>query len=175
MKQLKLISSTILLLAVINNAFSQETNCNTLKLENQKIKQENDYLKQTLGMMEPIQNIVQNGVELKITKVDGSIKEQTLTVTLLLTNHKANDEFQFEAAVQAIDIQGNEYKTSEISIGNSGVRNKLFTDVPIVVKVKFSNVLPITRMFKILNLVSYQVGIFDASNFEYRDLEIHWK
>ena len=173
--KLKFFAIIILLFANANAVFSQGTNCNALKAENVKIKQENEYLKKTLGILQPIKNLVQNEVELKIVKIDGSIKDQTVTFILYITNHKANDDFQFNQTAQAIDVQGKEYNTDQIHLGNSWVSNKLFTDTPLEVKVKFSKVLPSTKIFKVLNLVSYKRGVFDSGNFEYRDLEINWK
>jgi hypothetical protein len=172
--KLKFFVIIILSFANTNTVFSQATNCNDLKAENIKIKQENEYLKKTLGILQPIQNLVQNEVELKIVKVDGSIIDQTVTFILYITNHKANDYFQF-ATAQAIDVQGKEYNTGQIFLGNGGVRNKLFTDTPLEVKVKFSKVLPSTKIFKVLNLESFKTGIFNKGNFEYKDLEINWQ
>jgi hypothetical protein len=164
-----------LLFSQTNTNISIKNELITCKNENEKIKQENDYLKKSLNIQQPIKNLIQNEVELKIVKIEGNIKEQTITFTLFITNHKANDDFQFNTNAQAIDFQGKEYTSDKIYIGNSYVRNKLYTDTPLEVKVKFMQVLPSTRILKIFNLESYQTGIFDSGNFEFRDLEINWK
>jgi len=170
----KIFIITLLIITSAKTIFSQAKDCSALKFENEKIKQENEYLKKTLNILQPVKSLVQNEVELKIAKIEGSIKDQTVTILLYITNHKANDYFQF-GKVKAIDIQGKEYVRDQINFGSSLARNKLFTDTPLEVKIKFSKVLPTTKIFKLLYIESYKIGVFDSGNFEYRDLEINWK
>jgi hypothetical protein len=151
---------TILTFALLVNAisvFSQVANSHTLitdlancKADNGKLQQENDYLKKSLNILQPIKVFKSDGLEFNLLKADGNIKEQTVTFTFALTNRKANNDFQF-ASAQAIDIQGNDFKASNINIGQQGKRNKLYTDTPIKTIIEIRQVLPSTKIFKVLN------------------------
>lgn len=175
-----------LIIVLLTNAsvvFSQAkktTTCQndltTCKTENEKLKQENDYLKKSLNVLTPLKSLTQDEVEFKITKCEGNIKEQTIIITFYLTNHKANSSFRMDDA-QTIDVQGKDFNTYEISLGNKGNSNNLYTDTPLESKIKFYKVLPSIKILKLLsvNQSPYSLGILKTGNFEFRDLEITWK
>jgi hypothetical protein len=143
--------------------FAQSSNCEDLK-------KENEYLKKALGILSPIKTVTANKIDFTISRCEGNIKEQTIDLTLILTNHAANTDISFRRAV-AVDIEANEYETYKINIGSSGSNNKIYTDVPVKTIIKFEKVLPSVKMLKIISIE------FTGSNggFEYKDIPVTWK
>jgi hypothetical protein len=143
--------------------FAQSSNCDDLK-------KENEYLKKALGILSPLKTVTANKIDFTISKCEGNVKEQTIDLTLILTNHAANTDISFSKAV-AVDIEANEYKTDKISVGNGNSFNKIYTDVPVKTIIKFEKVLPSVKMLKIIAIEF----IGNNGDFEYKDIPVTWK
>lgn len=154
---------SVIFLLNIQSIFAQSSNCEDLK-------KENEYLKKALDILTPIKIVTVSKVDFSIAKCEGNIKEQTIDLTLILTNHAANNDISFRRAV-AVDIEANEYATYEINVGSGGASNKIYTDVPVKTMIKFKKVLPSVKLLKIISIE------FTGSNggFEYKDIPVTWK
>lgn len=143
--------------------FAQSVNC-------EAIQKENEYLKKTLNILTPIKTVTANKIDFNILKCEGSIKEQTIYLTLALTNHGPNTDLGLRKAV-TVDAEGNEYETYQINIGSGSSNNKVFTDVPVKTIFKFEKVLPSAKLLKVIAIE------FTGNNggFEYKDIPVTWK
>ncbi len=149
-------------------SFSQVTKCDLVIKENQELKQQNDYLRKSLQIFEPMKIVENDDVEIRLVKCDGKTKEQLIIMTFVLINHKANDSFTFFRS-QMIDIQGNDFSANEINLGNSYRSNTLYTDTPMQAKIVFNKVLPSTKILKLINLDTQK------GNYEFKDIEVNSK
>lgn len=156
-----IISSIMLFSASILTA--QKTDCTTLQkeLENSKIEiaelsTQNLYYKETLNLLKPIKTIIVDDVEFSITKITGSKKDKTITVTFLYENKSSEtrDFLQCQEA-SAINPQGNQFQTYEVYVApNKNMRaEKIKSNIPIkgnfVLKTEETE-FPIFRILKIL-------------------------
>lgn len=136
----------------------------------EEIKKENEYLKKALHILTPVKAVTSKNIDFNIYKCEGNITEQTITLTLVITNHGPNADLNFRKAI-AVDAEGNEYETYAIKIGSGGSNNKIFTDVPVKSLFEFKKVLPTVKLLKI---IAIEFGGSDAG-FEYRDIPVTWK
>lgn len=164
MKKIKINFLFIVLLFCYTSSFSQ-ANCDELK-------QENEYLKSALKISNPIKMVTAEKIDFNLTACNGNKKDQTVELTLTLLNHDVNKDFQF-MELSALDVEGNEYKSERISIGASGVRNKIYTDSPIKTKVQFSRIMPGITLFKTI-IVRYIGENSRSSDFEFKNIPITW-
>jgi len=155
------ISSIMLFSASILSA--QKTECITIQkeLENAKIEvaelsKQNLYYKETLNLLKPIKITTVDDVEFSITKIVGSKKDKTITVTFLYENKffETRDFLQCQEA-SAIDPQGNQFQTYEVYIApNRNMRaEKIKSNIPIKGNLTFKSEesdFPIFRILKIL-------------------------
>lgn len=165
---------TLSSVAVAQNTAIQKAGSVLCQTELSRVQAENEYLKKSLNVLTPIKTVEQDELEIKLVKCEGNIKEQTITIGLILTSHKANSEFQFSSS-QTIDLQGRELNPSGINLGKESVRNTLFTDTPIQATFKFIQVLPSIKILKIFSASYYDVGLFKRGNFQIKDIEVNWK
>jgi hypothetical protein len=151
------------MLSSVQTLIAQSADCDD-------IKKENEYLKKALNILAPIKTATSKKMDFLLTKCEGNIKEQTVTVTLIVTNHGPNTDLSLNKSI-GVDAEGNEYKTYGINIGTGGSRNKVFTDVPVKTTFQFEKVLP---SVKLLKLIAVDIGGNDPG-FEYKDIPITWK
>ncbi|MBC9912759.1 hypothetical protein [Chitinophaga varians] len=167
MKNVITLMAIMLLLPALNPMSMAQLNCDELKKENES-------LKKALQITTPIKTITSSKIDFNLIKCEGNTKEQTVDVMLTLVNHDANQEFQFEEA-KAIDIEANEYKTFNISIGSGSSRNKIYTDTPVKVVIKFTKVLPSVKIFKLIPISYFHDAPGRSVDIEYKDITISWK
>ncbi len=166
MKYLKIFSAVMVFL-LAHQVILAQSDCD-------KIKAENDYLRKALKIVTPVKLITSSKIDFNLVSCKGNIKEQTVTVQLILTNHAANQEFQFSSAT-AVDIEGNEFKYNKIKLGSEGSRNKIYTDVPIKTLITFSMVLPSVKLMKLIAVEYYDDERPGRSiGFEYKDIPVEW-
>ena len=178
MKNLALI---LVCISFVYNGFSQNLQCDSLKKKNDQLAEsikslskENEYFRKSLNILTPVKSVEQGGLTFNLTKCEGNIKEQTITVTCFIINHKANSEFQFEK-VSLTDIQGNNFSTYDVKIGDANTRNMLYTETPLETKIIIKNVLPSTQMIKLIGLSYYGTGLFEKGTFIFNDVAVVWK
>lgn len=136
----------------------------------EEIKKENEYLKKALNILTPVKTATSKKMDFLLTKCEGNIKEQTVTVTLVVTNHGPNTDLSFRKTI-GVDVEANEYETYRIKIGSSGSSGKVFTDVPVKTVFQYEKVLP---SIKLMKLIALEFGGNDPG-FEYKDIPITWK
>lgn len=177
----KIFVSLLALFTLPNFAFSQNTKLdelwdelNNCKQNMAKLQEENDYLRKSLNVSRPVTAFEQDDIEVKLMKCTGNIKEQTITVVMVLTSHKPNGDFQFRSS-QAIDLQGKSFEQYYIQLGGLSSRNRLYTDTPMEAVIKFTQILPSTKILKLINVFYHGVGLFSAGSFEFKNIDINWK
>lgn len=156
-----IISSIMLFSASILSA--QKTDCTSIQkeLENSKIEvaelsKQNLYYKETLNLLKPIKTDVVDDVQFSITKIIGSKKDKTITVTFLYENNsfETRDFLQCQEA-SAIDARGSQFQTYEVYVApNKNMRTeKIKSNIPIkgsfVLKTEETE-FPLFRILKIL-------------------------
>jgi hypothetical protein len=161
------IGTIVSMLALLNiHVTNAQSTCDALK-------KENEYLKKTLQINTPTKTVSAVSIDFNVIKVEGNTKDQTVTLVMTFVNHNANEEIQYYEA-KAIDIEGNEYKDSNRSIGNEQSRNTLYTDTPIKSTITFSKVLPSVKMLKLVPIHFLYNKPLDVK-IEFKDLPITWK
>jgi len=164
----KLLLLSLLFISV--RGFCQSSNC-------EELMQQNEYLRKALAISKPIKTVTASGIDVNLIQCIGNTKEQTVTVLLTLVNKDANKEFQF-STTKAIDMEGNDYNTSDLKIGTTGIRSKLYTDTPVKAAVRFSKILPSTKMLRLVDVSYYdpdsnRPGV--KKDFQLKDLDITWE
>ncbi len=142
---------------------AQPTDC-------KELQKENEYLRKTLKILAPVKSVNFENIDFSILTCEGSIKEQTIRLTLLITNRAANTEISFRKS-NAVDIQGNEFQSSDIHIGCGSSRGKVYTDVPVKAIIEFSKILPATKLLKLIAIEF--TG--NKGGFEFKDIPVTWK
>lgn len=138
-----------------------------------ELKKENEYLKKAIKFTTPTKTLTSSKIDFNLIKVEGNTKEQSVDITLTLTNHDVNKDISFSEAV-AIDIEANEYETRDIKVGSGGSRNKIYTDTPVKTVIRFTKVLPGVKLLKLVP-VNYYGGPSGTIGIEFKDLTIDWK
>ena len=156
-----IISSLMFLFIGIISA--QKSDCATTqrelesaKIEVAELSKQNIYYKETLNLLKPISTDIVDDVEFSITKIIGSKKDKTITITFLYENKsfEIRDFLQCQEA-SAIDARGNQFQTYEVYVApNKNIRaEKIKSNIPIkgnfVFKTDETN-FPIFRILKIL-------------------------
>lgn len=145
--------------------------CYTLSAFSQDdLKKENDYLRNALNINAPISTTTLEDVEISIVKIEGNSTSQTVVVTLLLNNKAANRNFQWYGVdMKAVDVEGNLYK-----IKPDHSRNIIHTDVPVRSQVVIQQILPKTKIIKLLALPFFSHTGSRSLIAEFRDLPVEW-
>lgn len=157
-----IISSLMLFSTCLFSA--QKSDCSTIQkeLENSKIEvaelsKQNLYYKETLNLLKPIKTTIVDDVEFSITKITGSKKEKTITVTFLYENKSSEtrDFLQCQEA-SAIDAKGNQFQTYEVYVApNKNMRaEKIKSNIPIKGNFVFNTE---ETDFPILRCISYDL------------------
>lgn len=157
--------NTISSLMLFSTCFfsAQKSDCVTIQkeLENSKIEvaelsKQNLYYKETLNLLKPIKTSGVDDVEFSITKIIGSKKNKTITVTFLYENKSSEtrDFLQCQEAY-AIDARGNQFQTYEVYVApNKNMRaEKIKSYIQIKGNFAFKTEemdFPIFRILKIL-------------------------
>lgn len=149
--------------------------CKQIKAELEKVKAENEYLKNSLKISKPLNAVTSDKIEFKLLKAEGNTKSQTITFTFVLTTSAAN--WYINSNVRSIiDIDGNEYRLKSYTLGayNYGSSINLTTDVPIKCTYTFQGVLPAVKMIKLFKY-DYSHSAGEPYSVEFRDIPVEWK
>ena len=163
-------------------AFSQ-TNCETLKKENEVLKStnkiltsENEYLKKVLEINKPILETEKDNSSFKITKVTGNKAEKTISITFLVEAKDENKKMTIED-ISIVDIEGKEY---EIDFHKSSrPYPELDLNTPIKLTFSFKNIENQPLFIKLFRfkITSQPIrNLFEdtKSNLEFKDLKVNW-
>ncbi len=163
-------------------AFSQ-TNCETLKKENEVLKStnkiltsENEYLKKVLEINKPILETEKDNSSFKITKVTGNKAEKTISITFLV---EAKDEYKKMTIgdISIVDIEGVEYEIDFYK--SSRPYPELALNTPIKLTFSFKNIEnePLfIKLFRFKETSQPIRNLFEdtKSNLEFKDLKVNW-
>ena len=163
-------------------AFSQ-TNCETLKKENEVLKStnkiltsENEYLKKVLEINKPILETEKDNSSFKITKVTGNKAEKTISITFLVEAKDENKKMTIED-ISIVDIEG---KEDEIDFYKSSrPYPELDLNTPIKLTFSFKNIENQPLFIKLFRfkITSQPIrNLFEdtKSNLEFKDLKVNW-
>jgi len=147
------------------------------------LKKENELLKKTLNIGEPIISKVYGEVEFKIVKVRGDKQTQMVTIDVLMTNLVQNRSLSVNMSlVKIVTLEGDVLKLKNSVIGGDGYAADVYlnTDVPIKSTFSFGTMLPTNEYIKLFNLAftilhpnDYQQN--NKGAIEFKDLKIDWK
>ncbi len=141
-----------LFVAIPMLGYSQNSDCSDVKNELQisitqitKLNKEIEYYKETLNLLKPIRTVVVDGMELNITKIVGSKKDKSLSITFVYQNKDSEIRsfFQCEQAF-LVDPQGNQFQTYDVFIApNNGIRaEKILPSIPTKASITFKTTDP---------------------------------
>ena len=163
-------------------AFSQ-TNCETLKKENEVLKStnkiltsENEYLKKVLEINKPILETEKDNSSFKITKVTGNKAEKTISITFLVEAKDENKKMTIED-ISIVDIEGKEYEIDFYK--SSRPYPELDLNTPIKLTFSFTNIenTPLfIKLFRFKITSQPKRNLFEntKSNIEFKDLKVNW-
>ena len=169
-------------LLFITTAYSQ-TNCETLKKENETLQStnkvllsENEYLKKVLDINKPILETETENSTFKITKVVGNKTAKSIEITFLIESKDENKKMTIED-ISVVDIEGNEYKIDFNT--SSKLFPKLAKDVPVKLTFSFKDVQGepmFVKMFRFKTTSQPDRNTFEKmrSNLEFKDLKVVW-
>jgi len=78
----------------------------SLKAQKVALEEQRDYLKKVLEVNKPIKEVEADGVNAKITKIEGVLEEKTIYVTFLF-EAKVNDRSFYVHESNIVDLEGN--------------------------------------------------------------------
>lgn len=124
----------------------------------------------------PIQIANSDNIEFKLLSAEGSIRAQTIKMTVILTTSAANWHVWSDVH-SIIDPEGNEYKLKSFTNGASAYDSHiaLNTDVPIKLTYTFGGILPNVRNIKLFKFEYEHKSLDDPISVEFRDIPIDWK
>ncbi|MGV0856995.1 transposase [Empedobacter brevis] len=178
MKKILLLSA----LSIVSLGYSQ-TNCDTLKKENENLQSanktlisENDYLKKVLDINHPSVEVEKENSVFKITKITGNKAEKQITVTFLIEAKDENKKMTIEDIV-IVDIEGNEYKIDLYK--SSRTYPELALDVPLKLTFSFKEIEgePLyIKIFRFRTTSQPERNLFEKkrADLEFRDLKVLW-
>ncbi len=176
--------------ALLFSAFSYgQANCDKLKSENEALKieknalkQENDYLRKVLEVNKPIKEEEKDGVNAKIIKVEGNLKEKTVYITFLL-EAKINNRSFYVPEADIVDLEGNTMGLDYSKLNDN--QKKLTLGVPTKMRLAFSyktafengipSVIKLVRVAADNEDESYSLDGKFRTKLEFRDLDVVWK
>lgn len=182
MKTKNIIAASILFIATLSTGQTKITNTVT---QCDELKKENEALKKSLNLNEPIIILTANDIEFKITKVKGDIKTQIVSIELLLTNKNKNRDISFTRnGIKIVTLEGEVLIVHDLILPERqqleyyDLYTYLTTDVPIKCTFKFGTLLQTNKYIKLFNLpfkTNNNSPSQTSDNNEFKDLEIEWK
>jgi len=151
-------------------SFSQKSDCSSLEKEvqNNKIQiaelsKQVNYYQETLDLLKPIKTANVDGLEFSVTKVVGSKKDKTVTVTFIYKNTEQTERRSLRCMnAYFIDPQGEQYQTWIVSVAadNGSVAYNVKPDIPTKATTKFK----INETdFPMIRVLSVKVDLKDQS------------
>ncbi len=123
----------------------------------------------------PIQTAHSDNIEFKLMKTIGSLKTQTVTITIVLTTNVANWHIWSDVC-SIIDPEGNEYKVKSFTNGASAYDDRIIlnTGVPIKCTYTFGGILSNVKNIALFKFEYAQRSLDDPTSVEFRDIPIDW-
>lgn len=167
------------LIAQKNACLTLENDLKNCKIKNEELIIQNNYYKETLNLIKPIQSVKIDDLQLDITSVIGSKIDKTITITFIYKNIETEirNFFQCEQA-NFVDLQGNQSQTYEVIVSfNNGIRaENINPNIPTKATITFREIetnIPIIRELKLSIFSKDLTNRPQQAVFE--NLEVKWK
>ena len=160
-----------------------QTNCESLKKENETLSSENktlssenEYLKKVLDINKPILETEKENSSFRITKVVGNKAEKSIAITFLVEAKDENKKMSIDD-VSIVDIEGNEYNLDYFK--SSSPHPALALNTPVKLNFSFKDMQGEALFIKLFrfktnsNSEKSPLGGI-RSNIEFRDLKVLW-
>lgn len=158
----------VLTIVLQHTSFAQEASCDQLKTEV-------EYLRKVLKIQnEPIFKDVINGIEIKITKIEGSIRAQTIIVEGLFTPLKPNLDRAHAVEFFAVDLEGTSYNQ-----GGNTPEFPMYQDVPVKFTFNIDRINPNVSTLRILQFkficLDKNTNGWLSKEVIYKNVKVDWK
>lgn len=169
------------ILSVREELVTSKNENSSLKAQKVALEKERDYLKKVLEVNKPIKEVEVDGVNIKITNVDGVLKENAIYVTFLL-EAKISDRTFYVTDADIVDLEGNTIKSDYDKLYD--IQKELTLDVPTKMKMAFTyksgfeNGAPSIKLVRIRadnSDKSYSLEGQFRSKIDFRDLDVNWR
>jgi hypothetical protein len=182
MKIKTILTSTLMLALTALNAQTKPSTTKPTIVNNQcdELKKENEFLKKTLSINEPIKTYADNNIEIKLVSAKGNIKTQKITIEYLITNKIQIRNFKIDANIeQIVSMSGD---IIPLTKGYSVFDVELNTDIPIKTALEIGTILPENTIIKFLTMkyLLYKSGTTfygwtPTGVAEFKDIPVTWK
>lgn len=147
------------------------------------LKKENESLKKSLNINEPIVTETFGDIEFKIIKVQGDKKTQMVTIDILMTNNIQNREVKINKNfLKTVTIEGDVFNVGSSIVGGVSYATNVYlnTGVPIKSSFSFGTMLPSNEYIKLFNFaftILHPQDFYQSKDWavEFKDLKIEWK
>lgn len=147
------------------------------------LKKENEALKKSLSINEPITQQSFGDIEFKIVKIKGDIKSQMVTLDVVMTNNIQNREVKItKDFLKVVTIEGDVFRLGSAVVGGASWATNVYlnTAVPIKSTFTFGPMLPSNEYLKLFNfsfVILHPQDYYQSkdSAIEFKDLKIDWK
>ncbi|MDR2206322.1 MAG: hypothetical protein LBE36_09255 [Flavobacteriaceae bacterium] len=140
-----------------------------------EIIKENEYLKEVINVNKPQYQTNFDKTDFSITKIEGNIQQQTVTISILVNNKDVNKYIGLKH-FSGIDLEGEQYHREDYAdFGSKSISGTFNTDVPTKIEPILIKVPPQTQYMKLLKFEYSTDASKNRGTIEFRDLKIVWK
>jgi hypothetical protein len=147
------------------------------------LKKENESLKKSLNISEPITTETFGDIEFKIIKVKGDKKTQMVTIDVLMTNNIQNREVKLNKNfLKLVTVDGDVFQLGGFIVAGTSYATNAYlnTGVPIKSSFSFGTMLPSNEYIKLFNFaftILHPQDFYQSKDWaiEFKDLKIDWK
>ena len=170
------------ILSVREELVTSKNENSSLKAQKVALEKERDYLRKVLEVNKPIKEVEVDGVNIKITNIDGVLKENAIYVTFLL-EAKISDRTFYVTDADIVDLEGNTIKSDYDKLYD--IQKELTLDVPTKMKIAFTyksgfengapSSIKLVRIRADNSDKSYSLEGQFRSKIDFRDLDVNWR
>lgn len=147
------------------------------------LKRENESLKKSLNINEPIATETYGDIEFKIVKVRGDKKTQIVTIDIVMTNNIQNREVKINKNfIKIVTVDGDVFQLGGSIVAGASYSTNAYlnTGVPIKSSFSFGTMLPSNEYIKLFNFaftILHPQDFYQSKDgaIEFKDLKIEWK
>ena len=170
------------ILSVREELVTSKNENSSLKAQKVALEKERDYLRKVLEVNKPIKEVEVDGVNIKITNVDGILKESAIYVTFLL-EAKISDRTFYVTDADIVDLEGNTIKSDYDKLYD--IQKETTLDVQTKMKMAFTyksgfengapSSIKLVRIRADNSDKSYSLEGQFRSKIDFRDLDVNWR
>lgn len=166
------------ILSVREELVTVKAESSSLKAQRVALEKQIEYLKKVLEVNKPVKEVDVDGINAKITKIEGILEEKTIYITFLF-EAKVNDRNFYINDVNIVDLEGN---TINRNYDKSESQKELTFEVPTKMKMAFTynenfeNGTPSTIKLIRINADNSDKNYKQfRSEMFFRDLDVNWR